>query len=102
MRANGIADLLAIAQGLYAANRFIATGLMMMKAFKPRYMLTVYLGLCVVFAIAAMNTTGAASVALCILVFCFESVCPLDNVGDKADNIVLFRNDLLPRPARSG
>ncbi|OJJ61743.1 hypothetical protein ASPSYDRAFT_145428 [Aspergillus sydowii CBS 593.65] len=68
-------DLLAVAQGLYAANRFIATGLMMMKAFKPRYMLTVYLGLCVVFAIAAMKTTGAASVALCILVFCFESCC---------------------------
>ncbi|KAL4930978.1 major facilitator superfamily domain-containing protein [Aspergillus undulatus] len=68
-------DLLAIAQGLYAFNRFLATGLMMMKAFKPRYMLTVYLGLCIVFSIAAMNTSGAASVALCVLVFCFESCC---------------------------
>ncbi|KAL4920598.1 major facilitator superfamily domain-containing protein [Aspergillus aurantiobrunneus] len=68
-------DLLAIAQGLYAFNRFVATGLMMMKAFKPRYMLTVYLALCAIFSIAAMNTDGAASVALCILVFCFESCC---------------------------
>ncbi|KAL4965478.1 major facilitator superfamily domain-containing protein [Aspergillus stella-maris] len=68
-------DLLAVAQGLYAFNRFLATGLMMMKAFKPRYMLAAYLGLCIVFSIAAMNTSGAASVALAILVFCFESCC---------------------------
>ncbi|KAL4998635.1 major facilitator superfamily domain-containing protein [Aspergillus recurvatus] len=68
-------DLLAIAQGLYAFNRFLATGLMMMRAFKPRYMLTAYLALCVVFSIAAMNTHGATSVGLCILVFCFESCC---------------------------
>jgi hypothetical protein len=66
--------LLAIAQGLYAFNRFVATGLMMMKNFKPRYMLTVYLALCVVFSIAAMTTKGYSSVAMIILVLCFESV----------------------------
>lgn len=69
-----LADLLAIAQGLYAFNRFVATGLMMMKAFKPRYMLTVYLALCVIFSIAAMTTKGYSSVAMIILVLCFESV----------------------------
>ncbi|KAJ6143474.1 Major facilitator superfamily domain general substrate transporter [Penicillium samsonianum] len=68
-------DLLAIAQGLYAFNRFVATGLMMMKAFKPRYMLTVYLILCCVFSIAAMTTKGYTSVAMIILVLCFESCC---------------------------
>ncbi|KAJ6083323.1 hypothetical protein N7467_007458 [Penicillium canescens] len=51
-------DLLAIAQGLYAFNRFVTTGLMMMKNFKPRYMLT-----------------GYSSVAMIILVLCFESCC---------------------------
>ncbi|KAL2815125.1 major facilitator superfamily domain-containing protein [Aspergillus granulosus] len=68
-------DLLAIAQGLYAFNRFLATGLMMMKAFKPRYMLTAYLTACAIFSIAAMNTRGSTSVALAILMFCFESCC---------------------------
>jgi hypothetical protein len=66
--------LLAIAQGLYAFNRFVATGLMMMKSSKPRYMLTVYMALCVVFSIAAMTTKGYSSVAMIILVLCFESV----------------------------
>ncbi|KAJ6071724.1 hypothetical protein N7499_009738 [Penicillium canescens] len=33
-------DLLATAQSLYAFDRFVATGLMMMKNLKPRYMLT--------------------------------------------------------------
>jgi FHS family L-fucose permease-like MFS transporter len=68
------ADLLAIAQGLYAFNRFMATSLMMMKDFKPRYMLTVYLTLCVVFSVAAIATKGFTSVAMIILVLCFESV----------------------------
>ncbi|KAJ6115772.1 hypothetical protein N7523_006189 [Penicillium sp. IBT 18751x] len=68
-------DLLAVAQGLYAAMRFIASGLMMMKAFKPRYMLTVYLVLCVIFSIAAMTTRGTTSVAMIILVLSFESCC---------------------------
>ncbi|KAL2008026.1 hypothetical protein VTN00DRAFT_8008 [Thermoascus crustaceus] len=68
-------DLLAVAQGLYAFNRFLASGLMMMKAFKPRYMLGAYLFLCFVFSVAAMNTSGATSITLLILVFCFESCC---------------------------
>lgn len=50
----------------------------MMKAFKPRYMLTAYLVLCFIFSVAAMNTRGTTSVALAILVFCFESVSPLN------------------------
>jgi FHS family L-fucose permease-like MFS transporter len=54
--------------------RFIASGLMMLKAFKPRYMLTVYLVLCVIFSIAAMTTHGTASVAMIILILSFESV----------------------------
>lgn len=63
-----------MAQGLYAFNRFLASGLMMMKAFKPRYMLVAYLFMCFVFSVAAMNTSGTTSIALLILVFCFESV----------------------------
>jgi len=43
---------------------------MMMKAFKPRYMLTVYLTLCIVFSIAAIPTHGTASIAMIILVLC--------------------------------
>lgn len=46
----------------------------MMKFFKPRYMLTVYLTLCFVFSVAAMTTAGTISVAMVILVLCFESV----------------------------
>ncbi|QKX56884.1 uncharacterized protein TRUGW13939_03991 [Talaromyces rugulosus] len=73
--ASEASDLLAVAQGLYAFNRFVAGGLMMLKPFKPRYMLFFYLLGCIVFSIAAMNTTGTASVALAILVFCAESCC---------------------------
>ena len=69
-----LADLLAVAQGLYAFNRFLVGGLMMIKAFKPRYMLAVYLFMCAIFSIAAMNTHGNTSIALLIIVFCFESV----------------------------
>ncbi|KAK4042958.1 L-fucose permease [Parachaetomium inaequale] len=68
-------DLLAVGQGLYAFNRFVAGGLLTLPAFKPRYMLAVYLGLCFVFIVAAMTTTGTTSVALLILVLCFESCC---------------------------
>ncbi|KAJ5192669.1 hypothetical protein N7449_008811 [Penicillium cf. viridicatum] len=71
------ADLLEVAQGLYTFMRFVASCLMIMKAFKPRYMLTVYLGLCFVFSVAAMTTTGSTSVAMIILVLSFESLwCP--------------------------
>ena len=49
--------------------------LMSLKPFKPRYILAVYLGLCFVFGLAATLTHRHASVALLILVVCFESVC---------------------------
>lgn len=68
------ANLLAVGQGCYAFMRFVGSGLMTQKAFKPRYMLATYLGLCFVFGIAAVKTTGSASVAMLILVLCFESV----------------------------
>ncbi len=47
----------------------------MIPAVKPRYILAVYLGLCFVFIVAAMNTTGTTSIAMLILVLCFESAC---------------------------
>ncbi|KAK8200317.1 glucose/galactose transporter [Phyllosticta capitalensis] len=68
-------NLLAAGQGVYAAMRFIGSGLMSIKFFKPRYMLAAYLSLCFVFGIAAVKTTGKTSVAMLILVLCFESIC---------------------------
>ncbi|KAH8672307.1 glucose galactose transporter [Ilyonectria robusta] len=68
-------DLLAVAQGLYTANRFIAAGLMMMPAFKPRLILATYLALCSIFIAIAIATKGATSIAFLILVFCAESAC---------------------------
>ncbi|KAL1905930.1 hypothetical protein Sste5344_008318 [Sporothrix stenoceras] len=68
-------DLLAIGQGLYAFNRFVAGFLLMIPTVKPRYILTLYLGLCVIFIIAAITTTGTASIAILILALCFESAC---------------------------
>lgn len=68
-------DLLAVGQGLYAFNRFVAGGLLTIPAVKPRYMLALYLSLCFVFAVAAMNTGGTASIAMLMLVLCFESAC---------------------------
>ncbi|KAK4111641.1 glucose galactose transporter [Canariomyces notabilis] len=68
-------DLLAVGQGLYAFNRFVAGGLLTIPMFRPRYMLAVYLGLCFVFVVAAMNTAGTVSIAMLILVLCFESCC---------------------------
>ncbi|KAL9618141.1 MAG: hypothetical protein Q9160_007148 [Pyrenula sp. 1 TL-2023] len=68
-------DLLAVGQGLYAFNRFVAALLMMLPMFKPRYMLATYLGLCFVFVVAAITTEGNASIAMLVLVLCFESCC---------------------------
>lgn len=68
-------DLLAVGQGLYAFNRFVAALLMMLPVFKPRYMLATYLGLCFVFVVAAITTEGDTSIAMLILVLCFESCC---------------------------
>lgn len=42
---------------------------------KPRYILGSYLALCFVFIVAAMNTSGTTSIAMLILVLCFESAC---------------------------
>jgi FHS family L-fucose permease-like MFS transporter len=64
-----------VGQGLYAFNRFVAGGLLAIPTFKPRYMLAVYLGLCFVFIVPAMTTTGSASIAMLILVLCAESAC---------------------------
>lgn len=68
------ADLLSVAQGLYAFMRFVSGGLMMLKPFKPRIMLFVFLVLCFIFSVVAMTTHGTVSVAMIILVLCFESV----------------------------
>ncbi|EXJ75983.1 MFS transporter, FHS family, L-fucose permease [Cladophialophora psammophila CBS 110553] len=68
-------DLLAAAQGIYAANRFIAGFLMMIPAVKPRYMLTLYLGMCCIISLIAGLTRGTTSVAFLMLVFVFESCC---------------------------
>lgn len=68
-------DLLAAAQGIYAANRFIAGFLMMIPAVKPRYMLSLYLSMCCVLALVAALTRGSTSVAFLMLVFVFESCC---------------------------
>lgn len=49
--------------------------MMTIPAVKPRYILALYLGMCFVFIVAAMNTQGSASIAMLILVLCFESAC---------------------------
>ncbi|CAJ2508894.1 Uu.00g139200.m01.CDS01 [Anthostomella pinea] len=67
-------DLLAVGQGLYALNRFVAGFLMMKPRFKPRYILGVYLGLCFVFIVPAITTSGTCSIAMLMLVLSFESV----------------------------
>jgi FHS family L-fucose permease-like MFS transporter len=68
------ANLLAVAQGVYAANRFIGSAIMMSPKIKPRWMLGGYLGGCFIFCLAATLTHGHTSVALLILVLCCESV----------------------------
>jgi FHS family L-fucose permease-like MFS transporter len=73
--ASQASDLLAVAQGVYAFNRFLAGILMMVPAIKPRYMLATYLGMCFVFGVAASTTTGTMSIGLLIMVFVFESCC---------------------------
>ena len=55
------ADLLAMGQGLYAFNLFLASYLMTFKLFRPRYILAVYLGLCFIFGLAATLTSGKCS-----------------------------------------
>ena len=52
--ASQASDLLAVAQGVYAFNRFLAGVLLMVPAVKPRILLAIYLGMCFVFCVAAM------------------------------------------------
>ncbi|KAL1647452.1 hypothetical protein SLS58_002782 [Diplodia intermedia] len=68
-------NLLAVGQGCYAFMRFVGSGLMTSRAFKPRYMLATCLALCFIFGLAAVLTHGKTSVAMLILVLCFESIC---------------------------
>ncbi|KAF2231790.1 hypothetical protein EV356DRAFT_451222 [Viridothelium virens] len=67
-------NLLAVGQGLYAFMRFVSGDLMTLRPFKPRCILAVYLFLCFVFSLTAVLTTGKTSIALLVLVLCFESV----------------------------
>lgn len=61
--------------------------LMTLRPLKPRYILAVYLGLCFVFGLAATLSKGHTSVALLILVLCFESVSqPSIHLGPQAEN----------------
>ncbi|KAF3763776.1 MFS general substrate transporter [Cryphonectria parasitica EP155] len=68
-------NMLAVGQGLYAFNRFVTGFLLMIPAVKPRYVMTVYLALCFVFVVAAITTTGHASIAMLIMVLFWESAC---------------------------
>lgn len=66
-------NLLAVAQGLFAIGRFSAS--FMMTFFKPRHVLAIFLGGCVVCSILAMNLNGTAGLVFLNLVFFFESCC---------------------------
>ncbi|OAA59849.1 glucose galactose transporter [Niveomyces insectorum RCEF 264] len=72
--ANG-SDLLAIAQGLYAVNRFVAGFLLLWPFIKPRILLAIYLSFCLIFIIAAITTRGTTSIVFLTLVLCAESAC---------------------------
>ncbi|KAI9842957.1 MAG: hypothetical protein M1837_006694 [Sclerophora amabilis] len=62
---------LAIAQGLFAIGRFMAS--FAMKYVKPRMILLVFLTACIGFAGATMATTGDIGVAMLSVVLFFES-----------------------------
>ena len=67
------ANLLAVAQGLFAIGRF--AGAAMMKFVKPRLvLLTFLLGTCI-FSILSMNISGTAGLSFLNVVFFFESCC---------------------------
>lgn len=68
-------NMLAVGQGMYAFNRFLTGFLLMIPAFKPRYVLSVYLTMCFIFAVAAVTTHGDVSIAMLILVLFWESAC---------------------------
>lgn len=71
----GSSDLLAVGQGLYTLGRFAAGFLFMARPVRPRHALAVMLAACFVFAVAAVTTRGSVSIAMLILVLCFESAC---------------------------
>jgi len=48
---------------------------MTIEAVKPRYILALYLGMSFVFVLAAATTHGNASIAMLVLVLCWESAC---------------------------
>ncbi|OJJ70216.1 hypothetical protein ASPBRDRAFT_45510 [Aspergillus brasiliensis CBS 101740] len=99
-------DLLAVGQGLYTFMRFVSSGLITVGV-KPRYILATYLGLCFIFGVAATTTSGPTSVAMLILVLCFESVHYLlpPHPPSPYTNIEMYtgllRHNLHPRPPRS-
>ncbi|RKF61578.1 Glucose/galactose transporter [Golovinomyces cichoracearum] len=69
------ANIFAVAQGLYALNRFIAGGLMTLRIFRPRLILAAYLLLSFLFTFLAVITKDATSISMLCLVLCFESAC---------------------------
>ncbi|KAI9670726.1 MAG: hypothetical protein M1817_003836 [Caeruleum heppii] len=64
-------DQLAIAQGLFAIGRFVAS--ILMRVMKPRWILLAFLTCCIIFAAASMATYGDAAVAMLSIVLFFES-----------------------------
>ncbi|TQS38122.1 hypothetical protein Golomagni_01378 [Golovinomyces magnicellulatus] len=70
-----VANIFAVAQGLYALNRFIAGGLMTLRIFRPRLILAAYLFLSFLFTFLAVITNKASSISMLCLVLCFESAC---------------------------
>lgn len=48
---------------------------MTIKTVKPRYILALYLGMSFVFVLAASQSNGNASIAMLVLVLCWESAC---------------------------
>ncbi|RFU23883.1 hypothetical protein B7463_g12453, partial [Scytalidium lignicola] len=73
--ASTASNIFAAAQGLYAFNRFVAGGLMTFKSIRPRFILALYLAMSFVFALAASQTHGNASIGLLVMVLCWESAC---------------------------
>jgi len=65
------ANLLAVAQALFAIGRFVAA--FMMKYIRPRIILFVYMTGIIIFIVAAIPTSGNAAIAMLSMVLFFES-----------------------------
>jgi FHS family L-fucose permease-like MFS transporter len=65
------ANLLAVAQALFAIGRFVAA--FMMKYMRPRIILFVYMTGIIIFITASIPTSGNAAIAMLSLVLFFES-----------------------------